>query len=122
MKPKNDPEACLDSHGRQNHPPASTLSDVWCRECGVYKTDGIVRTNEGHTSLFEILNRIKDEQGRPMVSRIMTMVDIQRMTKDAPKATHLDRFQVAHDALGERVLDVACPYCGALKDAPCGMN
>jgi hypothetical protein len=49
----------------------------------------------------------------------MTIGDIERLRGDAPRRTHLARYDRAHEAGVPRVLQVGCPHCGAVAGSAC---
>lgn len=52
----------------------------------------------------------------------MTSADIDRLRGDAPRSTHLARYERAHTLGARRVLLVSCPDCGALAGALCSLE
>jgi hypothetical protein len=52
-------------------------------------------------------------------SAMFTPGDMARLRGDAPKTTHLARYDAAKSAKAQRVLHVACPDCGARPDHLC---
>lgn len=49
----------------------------------------------------------------------MKISDIDCLRGDAPKTTHLARYDRANDRGAKRVLYVACPDCGSLPFTLC---
>jgi hypothetical protein len=66
-------------------------------------------------------NKIVDAiEGGARARDLMTMKDVRRLQGDASSETHLVRFDRAHARRNvDSVLDVDCPYCGALAHHPC---
>ena len=51
--------------------------------------------------------------------KVMTMDDVRRLKGQALPATHLARYEAAHDAGKACVLDVPCVECGAAISIQC---
>jgi hypothetical protein len=51
---------------------------------------------------------------------LMKFADIDRLRGDAPKTTHLARYERANDEHAKHVRDVTCPDCGVLSGFDCG--
>ena len=61
LDPSTIPATCIDEHGRERHPPHVTLTDVWCRSCGVNKVDGKYLENKGTKSVVDMLKRMSQD-------------------------------------------------------------